>query len=126
MKPKIRFPSPRLSLWHAKTNKAGKDAASSSGREAPLMHTLGTSAGLAPRCSDGRVPSGGAQARLFPSGGDQRMGMPLDKASLKLLGAGRVTRGRLPAIYLHLWVYTGVGVQPAVSLRHMGTGWVAL
>lgn len=39
MKPKILFPFPRLSVWHAKTNKS-KDVAGSSGRNAALMCAL--------------------------------------------------------------------------------------
>lgn len=33
MKPKIPLPSPRLSMWHAKTNKKGNGGARSSGSD---------------------------------------------------------------------------------------------
>lgn len=102
MKPKILFPFPRLSIWHAKTNKKSQGAASS-GCDASLMHTLDTSAGLALSCYDSRVPLLGAQARFFPSGGVRRMSMPLDKASLELLRTGQGAGWCcLHALYLRL------------------------
>lgn len=78
---------PRLPGWHAAAHKESRDVAGPPAGRLLSCHSNICWPALC--CCEAGLPLAGAQARFFRNGEGQRMSVPLDKASLKLLGVGR-------------------------------------
>lgn len=97
MKPKIPLPSPRLSMWHAKTNTKSNGGALGVPAVMPF-HTLNTSASLAPPPLAAMSRSAWLeQSHILPSEGVQR------KPS-SALSSLRVRQGGNPSLPSYLYL----------------------